>query len=141
MKKKYKTYPVKHPRRNGVYYVSNKDLGITKKDGSAMGGGHGVILVSKDKVNNICEVKTITSVLKENNNVIDLEKLKDKLNMIKEGKLVPIPKDELNSKYLSGVRQDSKVINCDKLKKTTNKNLNFKYPSKYGQIIHDKKKK
>lgn len=118
---------------NGVYYAKNNDLKIKRTDGRTMKtGGHGVIVTSINPKRKTAQVKTITSIVNSKDN----SKLKDyMIEKIDSGKVLPIPRKDLNSKHLSGIVQKPITIPLSKLGKSS---CGFRYPKRYDKLIHRK---
>lgn len=115
---------MKFIKHNKVYWVSNDDLNINHN------GGHNVLVTWVNPFRKICRVKTITSIERFMNgkNIIP----SGTINLMKTGKLLPIPIDELNSSHYSGVYQESKVISTSKLRHSRD---NMIYPKRYKKFI------
>ena len=109
---------------NKVYWVDNKNLHINRY------GGHNVLVTWVNPFKKICRVKTITSIERFINGTNYVPK--GTLNLMKEGKILPIPINELNSKHYSGIYQNSVVISTNKLIKSNN---NMIYPRRYKKLI------
>lgn len=127
MPKKYIRYAIK----NKIYHADDKDLGIRNKKSNS----HDVIVVSVNKRNKTCKVKTITSLETKNNKkrAFKNSKLKD----VRIGKITVIPRTELNTKVLSGVNNSILTIKTNKLYYSKS---NLVFPRRYKHIINSKKK-
>ena len=109
---------------NKVYWVSNSDLRINHN------GGHNVLVIWVNPFKKICRVKTITSIERFSNGKNFIPSAT--INLMKTGKILPIPINELNSRHYSGIHQDSVVISTDKLVNSYN---NMIYPKRYKKFI------
>lgn len=128
-----KSKPVKKVKVDKIYFVSNKDLGIKKRNGSTMPGGHDVIVTSINKSNNTARVKTITSLEHDvgGNPKFDFKSL----DKAKNGEILPIPIKEIKTKHYSGISHDSKVVSLSKINKSFSK---YRFPKRYKSLIHRK---
>lgn len=128
-----KSKPVKKVKVDKIYFVSNKDLGIKKRNGSSMPCGHDVIVTSINKSNNTARVKTITSLEHETHK----GKIFDTPSLIKasNGEILPIPIKEIKTKHYSGISHDSKVVSLSKINKSFSK---YRFPRRYKDLIHRK---
>ena len=118
---------------DNIYFVSNKNLKIHRKDGSIMPGGHDVIVTSINKSNNTARVKTITSLEHEAKGKYKFDF--KSLNKAKDGEILPIPIKEIKSKHYSGINHDSKVVSLSKIDKSKSK---YRFPRRYKDLIHKK---
>lgn len=134
MKKKSKqTQPIRNPKGDHIYYVSNKYLKIQRKDGSTMPGGHDVIVLSINKKNNTARVKTITSLEHETSKGIRYDFRA--LDKAKKGEILPIPIKDLNSSHYSGINHRPIIVSVDRLNKSMYSN---RFPRRYKKLIHRK---
>lgn len=123
---------LKEPSKVGkIFYVNNKDLGITHNPDK----GHRVIVVSENKRSDKVKVKTITSLEEWDKNKKRFRFNDSKLESLISGKILPIPKKDLNSNHYSGI--DHRVITI-KSSKLSNAWGNYKYPRRYKHLITNK---
>lgn len=117
---------------HGSYYVTDKDLGIDSEV-----GGHDVFVIRFNKKRNRVKVKTVTSVERnglENGQRV-FKKNKKHINYvdaIHSGRIIVMPKRDLNTDKLSGINNRGIWINKNKLKKSK---YNLKYPRRYHLLI------
>lgn len=107
-----------------VFRAKDKDLGLSKNKYLS----HDVLLVSRNKKTNYCYVKTVSSLEKEKNGKLRFKL--DKLDEIRKGEIIVIPKNQINTQVLSGVYYKPIRIHYSKL-----------YKSKTGVIAPKKYKK
>lgn len=132
-KVKKKNQPIKKPKVDHIYYVSNEDLKIKKKDGTIIPGGHDVIVLSVNKKRNTVRVKTITSLEHETDKGMRYDV--KALNAAKRGQILPIPIKELNSPHYSGIDHRAKTVPISKLNAHYKK---YRFPRRYKKLIHRK---
>lgn len=121
------------PKIDHIYYVSNEALKIKKKDGTALPGGHDVIVMSVNKKRNTARVKTITSL--EHETKLGMRYDFDALSAAKKGELLPIPINELHSQHYSGIDHRTKTVPISKLNVHYKK---YRFPKRYKKLIHRK---
>lgn len=116
---------------NKVYNVDNSKLGIPVE------GSHNVIIVWFNKIKQICRVKTITSLERQerdkDGNLVFVYRNGKRypqykydfvaLNKAKRGIITPYSIKQLGTKHWSGVHNESKVISFNSLKVCNNKRL------------------
>lgn len=127
---------VKKVKVNGVYQVSNEDLHINTNHGFK----HDVIVCSINEKRKTARVKTITSLER---NIIDSQGIKrktfnnSKLNEVRSGNILPIPRKQLKSRHYSGINHNAKIV---PLKKIHYKNANDRtiFPKRYANLIKRK---
>lgn len=125
------TKKVKNPKVNGVYQVSDKDLRINTKNPKQ----HDVIVTSINKKRVTCNVKTITSLEDHRNGKYYFRN--GQLSNVKDGSILVIPKNQLNSHKLSGIYHKTITIKLDKLhyKEPGDKT---RFPTRYKKLISRK---
>lgn len=123
---------VKKPKVNGVYQVSDKDLKINSSNPNSQ---HNVIITSINKKRKTARVKTITSLEKRIGNQYKFKNYK--LNDVKKGNVIIVPRNQINTKLLSGINHNSKVVSLNKLH-YKQPNDRTKFPKRYSGLIHKK---
>lgn len=103
------TQKVKKPKINGVYQAYDKDLKINLNNPNQ----HNVIVLSINNKTNTARVKTITSLEKRYKKKMVFKN--NKLNDVRNGNILVIPKKVFRTKKLSGVNHSIKKISLDKL--------------------------
>lgn len=121
------------PKVDHIYYVTNKDLKIKRKDGSAMPGGHDVIVLAINKKRNTVRVKTITSL--EYKTTKGMRYDFSALNAAKNGDVLPIPIKELNSRHYSAINHRTITVPVNTLSASKN---SHRFPRRYKKLIHRK---
>ncbi len=117
---------------NGIYQVYDKDLKINKVNN---GDSHDIVVCSINKKNKTARIKTITSLeYKRNNNYLFKNY---KLDYVKNGSILPIPKSFLKSKFFSGIDHRIKIVSLSKIfyKNSNDKTI---FPKRYKNLIHRK---
>ena len=111
-----------------IYRVSDKDLNIPsrRKDSS-----HDVVLVYYNRFNKRCLVKTISS-LEQYNKEGNLEFKPNKLDAVRNGEIIVIPKTQLKTRFLSGIYYKPISIHYKDLVKTHTEST---FPKKYKKVI------
>lgn len=116
-----------------VYRADNKDLKIYSRNGNYMPGSHDVIVVSVNKRNNTCKVKTITSLeRKYKGEYLFIAK---KLPDVRNGKILVVPIKDIHTDHLSGVNHNTKEIKINKLYFTNTKAV---FPRRYKHLVFKK---
>ena len=124
----------KAPKVDKIYYALDKDLHIDDGD---KGVGHNIIVTSIDKKRKTARVKTITS-LEDYDPRAEKWRFRAKtLNDIKFGRIIVIPKKQMKSARLSGVKHKTIVIPWSAVKDTAPDNP-MKFPTRYKKLIHRK---
>lgn len=116
---------------NGIYQASNIDLGISTTHGTK----HDIVICSVDKKRKRARVKTITSLERFYNNNWYFKN--GKLNSVRNGSLLVIPKTQLMTSHLSGIYHKSIFIPLNKIhyKEPGDRT---RYPARYDKLIHRK---
>lgn len=116
---------------NGIYQASNIDLGISTTHGTK----HDIVVCSVDKKRKKARVKTITSLEKRNRN--EWRFINGKLDNVRNGSLLVIPRNQLRTSHLSGIYHKSIVIPLNKIhyKEPGDRT---RYPARYDKLIHRK---
>ena len=122
------------PKKDEIYYVSDKDLKINRR---SKGFGHRVIITRVNKRTKKVTVKTITSLERYNSNSNSYELDNSKLDDLKNGNLVPIPKHMINSSHYSGINHREIEISFESLKEQKFKPFMI-YPKRYKHLINKK---
>lgn len=129
------TSVVKKPKVNGVYQVSNVYLGTGKHSRA-----HNVIIASINKKNNTAKVRTITSAeyykMDESGNII-YNFANNKLDLVKNGDIIIIPKKHFKTKYLSGVYKKTIEVPLNKIHYKEPKDKTI-FPTIYKKVIRKK---
>ena len=122
---------VKLIRVHGCYSALNSDLGIKDRTGKLMNGEHDVFVMGKVNKYGYVKVKTITSLenIKQNGTRTFHE---GALEDVRNGIIIPIPLEQMNSLKLSGINRKPIWIHKSKLHKSNNQ---YKYPSDYNSLI------
>ena len=116
---------------NGVYQAYDTDLKINLN----CPGQHDVIVTSINKKNNTARVKTITSLERKVGNNYKFKN--KKLDDVKKGNIIVIPRTQLKSKLLSGINHNGITISLSKLYyKQPNDDTIF--PKRYKKLIKRK---
>ena len=125
------TKKVKKPKINGVYQAYDKDLKINLNNPKQ----HNVIVLSINDKTNTARVKTITSL--ERKKVGKWFFKNGKLDDVKDGNILVIPKKIFRTKKLSGINHDIITISLNKLyyKEQTD---NTYVPKRYINLIRRK---
>ncbi|MEG2052921.1 MAG: hypothetical protein RRZ92_03110 [Bacilli bacterium] len=131
-----KTDVVKNVIVNGVYQVSNADLHIDTEHGDK----HDVIVCSVNKKKKTASVKTITSLERRNNpntNHREYRFINSKLEAVRNGDILPIPKNKLRSRHFSGICHNRKIVSFDKIhyKEPNDRTI---FPKRYEKLIKRK---
>lgn len=126
------TKVVTNPKVDGVYQVSDVDLKIKT---NKLDSQHNVIITSIDKKRKTARVKTITSLEERKNGAWYFKNRK--LYDVRNGNIIVIPKNQLNSSRLSGINHNSKVVPLSKIhyKFPNDKTI---FPKRYKSLIHKK---
>lgn len=128
----HRRHYLRYAIKNKIYRADAADLGLTNTNKP-----HDVIVISVNKRSNKCKVKTITSlersILKDGRKkqVFKNEKLDD----VRNGRIIVIPKNQINTRVLSGVNNDILTIKVDKMYFSGS---GTKFPRKYKQLINKK---
>lgn len=117
---------IRYALKNHIYRADAQDLGLTNTKQP-----HDVIVTSVNKRRKTCKVKTITSL--ENRNQTGF--LQHKLNDVRSGNILVIPKDQIKTKHLSGIDHRSKTI---KFKRLYFSNTGTIFPRRYKYLIYKK---
>lgn len=104
------TKVVDHPKINGVYQVSDKDLKI---NGNNPDTQHDVVITSINRKRGTARVKTITSLEKRNRSSWAFKN--HKLEDVRNGDILIIPKNKLRSRVLSGINHNSIEVSLKKI--------------------------
>ncbi|MCH5179930.1 MAG: hypothetical protein J1F32_01795 [Erysipelotrichales bacterium] len=123
---------VRNPKVNGVYQVSDIDLRI---NGNNPNSQHDVIITSIDKKRNIARVKTITSLESRHRNQYSFKNRK--LDDVKNGNILLIPRNQLNSRLLSGINHKGITISLNKLHYKEPNDMT-RFPKRYINLIKRK---
>ena len=124
---------LKYAIKNKIYRADARDLGLTNTNKA-----HDVIVVSVNKRSKKCKVKTITSLERtiksngKNKNVF----LNHKLDDVRSGKILVIPKIDINTHHLSGVNNKLHTIKTNKMYLST---TGTTFPRRFKQLINKKK--
>ena len=128
----FKSRKPKRVLLHGSYYATDKDLGINSEV-----GGHDVFVIKFNKKRDRVKVKTVTSI--ERNSLENGQRVfkKNKKNtnypdLIHSGRIIVMPKRDLNTDRLSGINNKGIWISKNKLMKSKFK---LKYPKRFHQII------
>ena len=120
---------IRYALKNHIYRADAQDLGLTNTIQP-----HDVIVLSVNKRRKTCKVKTITSLEYQDNNG-QWKFINSKLTDVRDGNILPIPKDQIRTHHLSGINHDSKIIKTNKLYFT---NTGTKFPRRYKHLIAKK---
>ena len=126
MARTYLRYAIK----NKIYRADAHDLGLTNTTKP-----HDVIVVAVNKRKRTCKVKTITSLEKTIIDKYGNRKktfMNHKLDDVRDGKILVIPKKEINTHHLSGVHNDVITIKMNKLYLST---TGTKFPRRFKNLI------
>lgn len=93
---------------------------------------HDVIVVYYNRFNKKCLVKTITSLEKYNKKTKEYEFKNDKLDAVRKGEIIVIPKTQINTDVLSGVYYEPIKVRFSQLEKSDS---NYNYPKRYKKVI------
>lgn len=121
------TSKVLKPKINGVYQVKNTILGFGKPDGQ-----HDVIVLSINKKRKKAKIKTITSLERRKNSKYYFKN--GKLDWVRNGMVIVIPKTQLKSKYLSGIHHNSVIVPLSELY-YKEENDKTRFPARYRKLI------
>ena len=116
---------------NGIYQASNIDLGISTTHGTK----HDIVICSIDKKRKKARVKTITSLEKRNRN--EWRFINGKLDNVRNGSLLVIPRNQLRTSHLSGIYHNAKIVPLNKIhyKEAYDRT---RFPKRYHNLIHRK---
>ena len=131
MDKKITTGVVDKVKVNGVYQVHNNDLHIKTNHGFR----HNVIVTSINYKNKTARVKTITSLEKRSSKKWFFTN--GKLNDVRNGNILLIPKNQLHSHHLSGINHNSITVPLNKIHYKENHDTTI-FPKRYMKLIHRK---
>ena len=126
-----KTPVVKRVKINGVYQVHNDDLKISTNHGYK----HDVIVTSINKKRKSARVKTITSLERRHKNKWFFTN--GKLDDVRNGSILLIPKVQLKSAHLSGINHKSITVPLKKIHYKENNDHTI-FPNRYKNLIHNK---
>ena len=110
-----------------IYRAKDKDLGLSKNKYCS----HDVIVTSYNRFNKECIVRTVTSLEKTNDNGVQVFK-NHNLDAVRNGDMIVIPRNQINTKVLSGVYKKPIKIKYNKL---TPSKSGATAPKQYKKII------
>lgn len=122
---KNKRFYLKYAIKNRVYRADAKDLCLKNTNKP-----HDIIVISINKRSNKCKVKTIVK-----NGVSKQVFINNKLDDVRDGKIIVIPKKDINTNHLSGVNNKVLTIKTNKMYLNTK---GVKFPRRYKYIINKK---
>lgn len=122
---KNKRFYLKYAIKNRVYRADAKDLCLKNTNKP-----HDIIVISINKRSNKCKVKTIVK-----NGVSKQVFINNKLDDVRDGKIIVIPKKDINTNHLSGVNKKVLTIKTNKMYLNTK---GVKFPRRYKYIINKK---
>ena len=110
---------------NKIFRASANDLKIKNTTKP-----HDVIVLSVNKKYKTARVKTITSLEFEDNGKFRFDN--EKLDKVRSGEIVVVPKKELNTHKLCGINNNVKTIKVEKLYTST---TGSKFPKRFKDVI------
>lgn len=132
MARNNKRFYLRYAIKNKIYRADARDLGLDNTIKP-----HDVIVISVNKRSNKCKVKTITSLEKTivKNGVSKQVFINNKLDDVRDGKIIVIPQKDINTHHLSGVNNKLLTIKTNKMYFTGS---GVKFPRRYKHIINKK---
>lgn len=127
-----RTY-IKNAVKNRIYRADAKDLGLTNTKKP-----HDVVVVSVNKRSKRCRVKTITSLERKitSNGSSKNVFINNKLNDVRAGRIIVIPKRDINTHHLSGINNKILTVRTNKLYKST---TGTRFPRRFKHLINRRK--